>query len=763
MGNSTPSMLKNSIDKIFGDKIGGATSGGQSSTSPGVSGTTGPTYGEMLNGGNASGGSSNVGAPTYGEMLNGSNPPYGASISEPLGSLASASASGLDTLEQFTQNAQLGHHDIYMSNVNFYDNQAKETINAINEQKTADNTYSQNVYDKEIESHTNIKNEGTTLAEGQRDLAFQYGESERDIRYTAAEEARAESDRIADIDRERSMVDAQSSYARNLATYGANAERLGRMGLTGSGYSDYLNAQAYATQRGEVQTAAARSEKAKREALYAEKQAKLDADSAFNQVKYNAESKYLDDMYDVNTTYEKNTTTSELDKLGRDHEADSTARKNTLAANQTAAAGIHESEVTYRENIIGTEKDLANHRVNEENRAEDKAAAKETERNSAYLEILSNPGVYSAEDIDALAKEYGFSEEQISSLKTAVENSKTETTQAIYEGLLKDVKNGVYTAEEVEMIAKNKGITDESLISSLTSAATKAVEDKAAADEEELKGVSVQNYQTVSTNIKTDPDFYSDAELDKMVADKLLTPDDAEAAKQFKKDIKAQYAREDINSIIASGDLGSLTTYLEEAYNGGSGVIDLNTYQDAYFRGALQNCASASGASEVLQVENDLKNLKEAGKITSADYDAAVKYLYASQGNSLEASAVKLSDDGYDADITIDGKTYNVELRKGEPFSGGLDENTIKTITMIAGGERPEKNALVMYGKKLYLFDGARWMKVLNNSSGGGPFYSKCKTLCEYQEKPAVPKHTLDKSSSSSQAGNTALRGRYFE
>ena len=64
----------------------------------------------------------------------------------------------------------------------------------------------------------------------------------------------------AESERERAVIDARSSYAQNLATYGANAEQLAAMGLSGSGYSDYLNQQAYATQRAETQNANAQAE-----------------------------------------------------------------------------------------------------------------------------------------------------------------------------------------------------------------------------------------------------------------------------------------------------------------------------------------------------------------------------------------------------------------------------------------------------------------------------------------------------------------------
>lgn len=91
----------------------------------------------------------------------------------------------------------------------------------------------------------------------------------------------------AESERERAVIDARSSYAQNLATYGANAEQLAAMGLSGSGYSDYLNQQVYATQRAETQNANAQAEATK---VAAEQQANSD--------KLNAELSYAENMQD---------------------------------------------------------------------------------------------------------------------------------------------------------------------------------------------------------------------------------------------------------------------------------------------------------------------------------------------------------------------------------------------------------------------------------------------------------------------------------
>lgn len=47
-------------------------------------------------------------------------------------------------------------------------------------------------------------------------------------------------------DHQRTLTDIDTSYQKNLAGYGRNAELLASMGLTNSGYSDYLNSQAFA-------------------------------------------------------------------------------------------------------------------------------------------------------------------------------------------------------------------------------------------------------------------------------------------------------------------------------------------------------------------------------------------------------------------------------------------------------------------------------------------------------------------------------------
>ena len=63
--------------------------------------------------------------------------------------------------------------------------------------------------------------------------------------------------------RQKAIQDATAARSKLVGTYGAQAENLASMGLTGGGYSDYLTAQAHAGLRSDVQAANALSEQSK--------------------------------------------------------------------------------------------------------------------------------------------------------------------------------------------------------------------------------------------------------------------------------------------------------------------------------------------------------------------------------------------------------------------------------------------------------------------------------------------------------------------
>jgi hypothetical protein len=97
--------------------------------------------------------------------------------------------------------------------------------------------------------------------------------------------------------RERASADAQASYLQNMSTYGINAETMAKMGLTGGGYSDYLNSKAYAQQRADMQAA-------EKNALAMEKQANTtyqDAIAQLNQESTTAYNRLLENLQGAQT------------------------------------------------------------------------------------------------------------------------------------------------------------------------------------------------------------------------------------------------------------------------------------------------------------------------------------------------------------------------------------------------------------------------------------------------------------------------------
>lgn len=176
----------------------------------------------------------------------------------------------------------------------------------------------------------------------------------------AAENQRAQAEQNAETERQRANVDARSSYAQNLAQYGKVGEQMQSMGLSGSGYGEYLNAQAYAQQRAEQQSANAVATAAKRDAQY-------------------------------------------------------TADQTTLAAEQQANSDKLNAMLSYEQNLNQNAGELAKYR--EQKESERKSAY-------AELLSYANNGSYTSEQLKKLAENYGLSETDVASLTDAADKYK---------------------------------------------------------------------------------------------------------------------------------------------------------------------------------------------------------------------------------------------------------------------------------------------------------------------------------------------------
>ncbi len=214
-------------------------------------------------------------------------------------------------------------------------------------QLAADTSYANNLYGTLTDAINAQYESGRAMAEDTKKLLLSLSEEQRANIYAQAAKQREAAETSAEVERERGVVDARSSYEQNKASYGAQAERMGSMGLSGSGYGDYLNSRAYAQQRAETQAANSQAASAKRAAQYTEDQAKLGADADYYQNKYNAEQNYSERMYDIDTSYRSNMLSAEQQKAQSLHQADATARNTKYNAETQYNADVRNAESAY--------------------------------------------------------------------------------------------------------------------------------------------------------------------------------------------------------------------------------------------------------------------------------------------------------------------------------------------------------------------------------------------------------------------------------
>lgn len=403
--------------------------------------------------------------------------------------------------------------------------------------------YNNEAYGKLVEAITGQMEAGKLAASEAKNLLMIMAEEAKNTTYGAAERQREEAERQADINRQRAIADANSAYEQNKASYGAKAEALGNMGLTAGGYGDWLNASAYAQNRGEVQGARAQSDNAKREAKYTEDMTKLQADQEYNDKKYKAESEYQNKLYDIDTSYRANLSEAEQSKMAADkaaqdaeretkQSADSKHRENVYNAESTYGDWLNKAEsaeregklqndITYKEMLYGNEQSAKDQKLEASQKAENakldaeisyvegildnsKALAEykqsleegtkaaEEKKLAVYEQLLRgvNDGTYTAEDAAALADAFGLGTKWKDAIANSAENKSeadasakaeidTEQKTSIYTGMLDSVNNGAYTAEQISYLADRYGLSAEDK-QSLIAAAEKYASENAA-------------------------------------------------------------------------------------------------------------------------------------------------------------------------------------------------------------------------------------------------------------------------------------------
>lgn len=309
--------------------------------------------------------------------------------------------------------------------ISYYDTSSADALATYGAQRQASIDYAQSVYDNNLSYAENMK--GTT--------------------YKTAEQARSQAYRDADLTYQRQAADAQAARYLESAYYGAKGEQLARMGLGASGYSDYLESQAYATSRAEAQAAARDADAAKRSARDAETNAKLNADITYAKYMNDADNARAAAIYDADTSY----------------------RTNVFEAERAAREGKMNAELQYRSDLSAAkDKNISNY--------------------AAYLQMV-NSGDYSKDMLDMMGKTLGLTDAQMESANSNVSEIGGNSNQkAYYDTVIENIISGShYKKSDVESMASSNKITEEMK--------TKIIEDENKYHEDQFKlYIGADNY-----------------------------------------------------------------------------------------------------------------------------------------------------------------------------------------------------------------------------------------------------------------------------
>lgn len=430
---------------------------------------------------------------------------------------------------------------------------------------------------------------------------------EKDLTYQRAEELRQQEYDTAAIARERAVADARTSYAQNMAGYGAKAEQMGSMGLAGSGYGDYIDSQAYATQRAEVQYANAQEQAAQRQARYAEQEAKYGADVSYSQNmsalgKEQAtyyESKMNEEQQDLYNSLVAQVQSGTLTKEQAIEQARTGGLSDSIIGMITATADSYvktEGEKKETESYNAT---LAN--VNAGNYAsadavrEAAAAAGITNANlvsqlvaawtvhnagvtdekeaEAFTTVYANieSGSYATrEAAEQAARNAGITNEnlisQIGAAWDTRNNAQGDEYRANYTNLLDLARNGTWNAEDIAVLAQKYGMSEEdinTLKAAASTAYTAAQDEKGQISEETYN----QNYATIEQMAKSGA--YTADEI-RAWCEKLKIDDETDVATLIAAVQRVNASNNEYEDIVSSGAVTpELITEIETAVNSG--------------------------------------------------------------------------------------------------------------------------------------------------------------------------------------------------
>lgn len=555
------------------------------------------------------------------------------------------------------------------------------------EQRASATAHANSQYQTLVDAINAQKESGMAMAEEQRQLLLSMSEEQRNAIYAAAESQRVAAEQRADVERERGVVDARSSYEQNKASYGANAEAMGSMGLAGSGYSDYLNSKAYAQQRAETQAANAQADASKREARYTEDQARLQADSDYYQNKYNAEQAYSDRKYEIDTTYQTNMLNAEQNKAQSIYEAESAERDAKYSADSAHAQNEYSAESQYSQNKYEVDTTYQNNLLG----ANQSKAQAEHEATSAERETKFNADQAHAQN--EYAAESGYSQSKYEA-ESAERDAKLQSGLSYSENLFNaesQARSDKLTAEQTadagkfsaEMSYQENLLNNDDAIGKhrLEQEQKAELEAEQAKAEEEAKVAQEQaDYETLLAAANSGT--YTKEQLEQLAKDKGLSEEHTNsvlgAADKHTEKVNAGI-KVDIDNNYAQG--GDTQDYIDEVENAGGLTPEeaQDERRDVYLKDI-----DTYGTVDMDELKEDLAT----GKVSQTGYNDIIKKnetavlksakSYISSGGT--SSAIALAEEQYSSDAISQSVYQQVYHEIGVAAAKGVTVDNVKNL-----------------------------------------------------------------------------------
>ena len=151
-------------------------------------------------------------------------------------------------------------------------------------------------------------------------------------------------------------------------------------------------------------------------------------------------------------------------------------------------------------------------------------------------------------------------------------------------------------------------------------AANKYSGETVANEETAYKSISAENVTNITSDIKSGS-YYTAEDLERMVTNKQLTPEDKAYIEQYQE----KAVNDTIDYYTRLGDVQSLVSYVEEMY--ARKTISEDKRQKIYYNATLQNVKNVETKKEYDKVLKDIDDLLKEKKLAEADADSLKQYL----------------------------------------------------------------------------------------------------------------------------------------